>query len=187
MTEPDEPVRRRSRMSVQGLSLESTTGRVRVRQRDDAIRDLYLAQYGQLAGWAAHLVGDREIAHDFATEAFTRLLSRWQTVSDPRPWLYMTVANQVKDHWRKTERERRALAKVATIAPPEAQPAYDPGIRDLVQRLPERMRSVVLLHYYADLPVRDVAAALGKAEGSVKRSLYDARQDLLKALDGDPR
>ncbi len=195
MTEPDEPVRRHKRMSVQGLSLQTATatatatatGRLRVRQRDAAIRDLYLAQYGQLAGWAAHLVGDRELAHDFATEAFTRLLSRWQTVSDPRPWLYMTVANQVKDHWRKSERERRALAKVATIAEPESQAAYDPAIRDLVQRLPERLRSVVLLHYYADLPVRDVAAALGKAEGSVKRSLYDARQQLLAALDGDPR
>lgn len=173
-------------MAMDGMTLEARTGRVlSVRNRDEAVREIYLAQYGRLAGWCANLVGDRELAHDFATEAFTRLLAKWQTVEDPRPWLYMTVTNLVRDHWRKTGRERRALTRMT--AAPQTQEAYDPTIRDLVERLPDRLRSVVLLHYYADLPVAEVAAALGKAEGSVKRSLYDARQRLLVTLEDDPR
>jgi RNA polymerase sigma-70 factor (ECF subfamily) len=152
-----------------------------VRGRDAQMRELYLAHYGQLAGWCARLVDDRELAQEFATEAFTRLLARWTTVTEPRAWLYMTVTNLVRDHWRRLERERRALAKMGTAD--AVQPAHDPGVRDLVERLPDRLRSVVLLHYYADLSVRDVAAVLGKAEGSVKRSLYDARQALLAALE----
>lgn len=154
----------------------------RVLDRDDGVREVYLAHYGRLAGWCAHLVGDPDLGHEFATEAFTRLLSRWRTVDDPRPWLYMTATNLVRDHWRRTERERRALRRIA--AEPPSTAAGDPGIRDVVDRLPERLRTVVLLHYYADLPVRDVAAVLGKAEGTVKRALFDARARLLADLGG---
>jgi RNA polymerase sigma-70 factor (ECF subfamily) len=152
-----------------------------VLERDEAVREVYLAHYGRLAGWCAHLAGDKELGHEFATEAFTRLLTRWRTVEDPKPWLYMTAANLVRDHWRRTERERRAFRRVA--AEPGVQPAADPGIRDVVDRLPDRLRTVVLLHYYADLPVREVARVLGKAEGTVKRALFDARARLLADLE----
>ncbi len=152
-----------------------------VLDRDERVREIYLAQYGRLAGWCAHLVGDADLGHEFATEAFTRLLARWRTVEDPRPWLYMTATNLDRDHWRRTERERRALRLAA--AAPTVEAAGDPGVRDIVDRLPARLRSVVLLHYYADLPIRDVAAVLGKAEGTVKRSLFDARARLLADLE----
>lgn len=148
--------------------------------RDDVKREIYLAHYGRLAGWCAHLVADADLGHEIATEAFIRLLARWRAVDDPRPWLYMTATNLIRDHWRRLGRERRALRRVA--AEPTAE-ATDTGIRDLVERLPERLRTVVLLHYYADLPVREVAAVLGKPEGSVKRSLFDARARLLAALE----
>lgn len=153
----------------------------RVHGRDEAVREVYLTCYAQLAGWAARLVGDRELGHDIATEAFVRLLSRWTTVAEPRPWLYMTSTNLVRDHWRKLDRERRALGKLRPEA--EGVPAADLSTRDLVERLPDRLRSVVLLHYYADLPVREVADVLGKAEGSVKRLLHEARGALLAALE----
>lgn len=158
----------------------------RVRGRDGGAgdaRELYLAYYAQLAGWCARLVGDRELAHELATEAFVRLLSRWTQVSEPRAWLYMTTTNLVRDHWRRAERERRALARLPRR--PEGVVDPDTTLRDLVQRLPDRLRAVVLLHYYADLPVVEVAEVLGKAEGTVKRALYDARQLLLAALS-DP-
>ncbi len=149
--------------------------------RDEVLREVYLAHYGRLAGWCAHLVGDHDLGHEFATEAFTRLLTRWQTVEEPKAWLYMTATNLVRDHWRRAERERRAYRRVATE--PVAPAVSDPGVRDLVERLPKRLRAVVLLHYYADLPVREVASVLGKAEGSVKRSLHDARARLLADLE----
>lgn len=38
------------------------------------VHAVYVAKYGQLAGWAARLVGDPDLAHDMATEAFVRLL-----------------------------------------------------------------------------------------------------------------
>lgn len=154
----------------------------RMASRDEVLREVYLAHYGRLAGWCAHLTSDRDLGQELATEAFTRLLARWQTVEEPRAWLYMTATNLVRDHWRRGARERRALRRIA--AEPAVQTSPDLSIRDLVERLPNRLRAVVLLHYYADLPVREVAAILGKAEGSVKASLSDARARLLADMEG---
>jgi RNA polymerase sigma-70 factor (ECF subfamily) len=53
---------------------------------------------------------------------------------------------------------------------------------DAVERLPAHLRSVVLLHYYADLPVEDVARALRRPLGTVKRRLLDARKVLSATL-----
>lgn len=148
--------------------------------RGTDVRELYQAEYGRLAGWTNKLVGDPDLAHDITTECFVRLMAKWRTVSTPRPWLYMTATNLVRDHWRRQQRERKALTRLAE--PPASQPAHDPTLRDLVQQLPERMRTVVLLHYYADLPVHDIAGALGKSPGTIKRALFDARAKLSKHL-----
>ncbi len=158
-------------------------GGTRAQTRDEAARELFRAHYGQLAGWTARLVGDREAAHEIAAEAFTRLLSRWTTVADPKPWLYMTATNLVRDRWRRQERESRALSKV--VAGTDSSPAPDTSVRDLVERLPDRLRAPVLLHYYADLPVSEVARLLNRPEGTVKRALYDARAHLHAAMTSD--
>lgn len=154
------------------------------------VREVYLAHYGRLAGWAGTLVGDRELAHDFATEAFVRLMRHWDTVEDPRPWLYTTVANLVRDHWRKRGREAAAYERLqlgvtdADVAAPGPDQADVLSVRQAVEGLPERVRMPVLLHYFADLSVAQVARQLGKSDGAVKRDLYDARALLATTLEG---
>jgi RNA polymerase sigma-70 factor (ECF subfamily) len=62
------------------------------------------------------------------------------------------------------------------------RPAPDTSLRDLVERLPGHLREAVLLHYYADLPVAEVAAALRRPVGTVKRRLHEARALLSDAV-----
>ncbi|AZP20727.1 RNA polymerase sigma factor [Streptomyces aquilus] len=151
------------------------------RSREKAASELFAALYPRLAGWCRRLVDDDETAHELASEAFTRLWARWTTVDEPQGFLYVTTANLVRDHWRKLERERRAVRRVATEAElgPRAEPV-DPSVRLLVQSLPERLRVPILLHYYADMPVREVALLTGRKEGTVKADLHAARE-LLRA------
>ncbi|HNQ06903.1 MAG TPA: RNA polymerase sigma factor [Tetrasphaera sp.] len=151
-----------------------------------AVREVYQAYYGQLAGWAARLVGDRDLAHDVATEAFVRLLNHWGEVAEPRPWLYTAAANIIRDHWRKRGREQIAYGKVAHQLEVAQDPdlARDLSVRSAVQQLPDRLRVAVMLHYFADLPVAQVAAQMGKSEGAIKRDLWDARKRLATILEG---
>lgn len=154
-----------------------------------AVQEIYRAEYGRLAGWCNRLVGDEDLAHDFATEAFVRLLDKWGTVDEPRPWLYTCVGNLVKDHWRKRGRESRAYATyeasgMSEPGGPEVDRATTLSVRDAVESLPDRLRMPVLLFYFADLPVAAVARQLGMSEGAVKRYLYEARARLAPMVEG---
>ena len=152
--------------------------------RDAVARQLWDLHYAQLAGWCAALVGDRDAAHDIASEAFTRLLAKWVGVRDPRGFLYVTATNLARDRWRREQRDRRLYARLEMVTPTSA-PASDPWLRDLVERLPDRMRAPVLLHYYADMSIADVATALHRPQGTIKRTLSDARSRLHSWLENE--
>lgn len=153
---------------------------------DAAASELFDAHYPRLAGWCRRLVDDDESAHEIAAEAFTRLWSRWTKVDDPCGYLYVTATNLVRNHWRKRDRERRAMRRVvsAVRASDFTDRPPDVDLRALVRSLPDRLRAPVLLHYYADFPIRDVAVLLDRKEGSIKSDLHQARAWLREALEG---
>jgi len=151
----------------------------------DAAGELFRNTYPKLAGWVRRLVDDDDTAHEIASEAFVRLLSRWTRVERPQSYLYMIATNLVRDHWRKAERERRALRSVtaAEALDPVAHPDQDVDVRNLLQSLPPRLRDPFLLHYYAGFPIREVAALLHRPEGTIKADLFAARARLKTALE----
>jgi RNA polymerase sigma-70 factor (ECF subfamily) len=150
----------------------------------DAAADLFRAAYPKLAGWVRRLVDDDDTAHEIAAEAFVRLLARWTKVDSPQSYLYMIATNLIRDHWRRAERERRAMRSVTAGADLDAvaNPVQDADIRDLLQSLPARLRDPFLLHYYAGFPLREVAALLHRPEGTIKADLFAARARLRSAL-----
>src|SRR5262249_45732143 len=91
------------------------TSVARLRSTDrEAAQVLLNAGSPRVAGWVRRLVDDDDTAHEIASEAFTRLLSRWSGLDNPQSYLYMVATNLVRDHWRKTSRERRALRAMTT-------------------------------------------------------------------------
>jgi len=151
----------------------------------DGAEELFRSVYPTLAGWVRRLVGDEEVAHEIASEAFVRLLSRWVRVDSPNSYLYMIATNLVRDHWRRAERERRAMRSVTAgaAADPVAHPAQDVDVRGLIGSLPRRLRDPFLLHYYGGFGVREVATLLGRPEGTIKADLFAARARLKTALE----
>ncbi len=148
---------------------------------------LFATQYPKLAGWVRRLVDDEETAHEIASEAFVRLLSRWTkpaSLDSPQSYLYMIATNLVRDHWRKMERERRAIRKVTSGSDPEptSDPAQDVDVRELIMTLPARLREPFLLHYYAGFGIREIAILLKRPDGTIKADLYHARTKLREAL-----
>ena len=148
---------------------------------------LFAANYPKLAGWVRRLVDDDETAHEIASEAFVRLLSKWTSpdkLDNPQSYLFMIATNLVRDHWRKAERERRAMRNVTAGSDPEpsTNPAQDVDVRELIERLPAKLRDPFLLHYYAGFGIKEIAALVKRPEGTVKADLYHARAKLKEAL-----
>ena len=148
---------------------------------------LFAANYPKLAGWIRRLVDDDETAHEIASESFVRLLSKWASIDkldSPQGYLYMIATNLVRDHWRKTERERRAFRNVSAGADPEpySDPAQEVDVRELIAALPARLRDPFLLHYYAGFGIREIGVLLKRPDGTIKADLYHARARLKEAL-----
>lgn len=152
-----------------------------VAPRERAFLDLYGAEYAPLASYCWRLTRNAEVAADLAQEAFTRLYARWISVREPRAYVYHVATNLVRRQWRQ-QAQSATTQPVDVAATGQADDGLD--VRLAVQRLPRRLRDVVLLHYYADLSVADVAQAMQRPAGTIKRQLSEARQLLATHLDG---
>jgi RNA polymerase sigma-70 factor (ECF subfamily) len=141
----------------------------------------YREAYPRLAGYAFTLFGDRNAAHDAAQEALSRLWARWDAVREPRAYAYLTVTNLAKGEWRARPARLRAL-RLWHVGQPDLLPAPDGSVRDALRRLPTRLREVAVLHYISDMSLEQVAMALGRPLGTVKRQASEARTALAQAL-----
>ena len=150
----------------------------------DAVEELFKGVYPKLAGWVRRLVDDDDTAHEIASEAFVRLLSRWTRVDSPQSYLYMIATTLIRDHWRKAERERRAIRSVTAgaVLDEVAYPVQDVDVRNLIASLPPRLRDPFLLHSYGGFGIREVATLLRRPEGTIKADLFAARARLKTLL-----
>jgi RNA polymerase sigma-70 factor (ECF subfamily) len=150
--------------------------------RADVAREFCEPEYPGLVRYLYRLVGNEDVARDLTQEAFVRLFGRWTAVAEPRAYLYLVATNLVRRRWRRRHLEAEALRRAHPR--PEVVAAVEPGVRDVVERLPKKWREVVVLHYYADLPVADVARQLSQPEGTIRRRLTEARALLAVSLGG---
>lgn len=158
------------------------TDRTAARDRDEEFRVFFATEFPRLAGYCLRLLGDEQLARDTAQEALVRVWSRWVGVRDPRAYVYLVATNLVRAEWRDRARRVDAWHQVAH-ATTGAYADPDPALRDVVERLPDRLRVPVLLHYYADLPITEVARLIRRPVGSVKQRLHEARQRLALVLE----
>jgi len=167
---------------------------VGVSRRAEAVgfEAFYVEHHRRVVGLGYALTGSWSTAEEVAQEAFLRTYQRWETVSGyerPDVWVRTVAANLARSRWRRLGTELRALTRLAGSresqpdGAPELLPAETEAFWRAVRSLPRRQAQVVVLHYLEDLPVADVAAAIGAAEGTVKSTLHRARRQLARQLD----
>ena len=147
------------------------------------VSTLFDAEYERLVR-SLGVAFDPADAADAVQEAFIQADRRWDDVArydDPAGWERRVAVNRLLNGQRDRRRRREILATIRPVR--DADLTADLlDLRRAVADLPDRMRAAVCLHYLADLPVDDVAAALEIAPGTVKSNLHDARIRLRTAL-----
>lgn len=164
-------------MTAETVALARTTG---TRSRDDEFRAFYASEYADVSGYCLALTADPALADELAQEALTQVYVRWTRLRTPRGYAFRVAANLARDHWRRRHRELATWTDLAAHAGTDV--GVDSTIWDAVRRLPESQRDVVLLHYLYDLPLADVATAIRRPLGTVKRRLHEGRALLAAAL-----
>jgi DNA-directed RNA polymerase specialized sigma24 family protein len=103
-------------------------------------------------------------------------------------WVQQPLPDRHEHHsgtrWTSQKRTRETFTALAHTAEDQHDPdqAAAVAVPTAVSALPQRLRPVVPLHYYADLTVEDVASATRRPVGSVKRQLPEARALLAHQL-----
>ncbi|CAM3985878.1 sigma-70 family RNA polymerase sigma factor [Cohnella lubricantis] len=102
-----------------------------------------------------------------------------------RTWLFRILIHECGQIRRKDKKVSLSDKLPALAADAlQMQEDRDLDVRDAVERLREPLRTAVKLHYFADLPLADIAAMTGVSEGTLKSRLHRARRSLAKRLTG---
>lgn len=101
-----------------------------------------------------------------------------------RNWLLALVADQARKSYRRALRRSRPI-ETPSASGVQLEPKVD--IERAIARLSARQKLAVDLYYYLDLPISEVAAVMGCAEGTAKSTLADARARLHDILGDDFR
>ena len=150
----------------------------------DDFEDFFTANYEAVVQALRIAVGDAARAEEAAQEAFARAWARWRRVramDRPVAWVYVVALNVERKRWRRAS---ELLVEPFEVAcDPTEQAARDFDLRAAVKRLPERQRAAIALRYLADLPVADLARAMGCADGTVKATVHQALRSLRISLE----
>jgi RNA polymerase sigma-70 factor (sigma-E family) len=139
--------------------------------------EFYRAERDRCLRAVLAVVGDRQLAEDLASEAFTRAWVSWQNVRRhpaPSAWVVRTALNTGISWWR---RRRREVELDDAREPADAaghDPGVDPALLAVLRRLPRRQREVIVFRVFLDLDTEATAQALGMARGTVTAHLARA-------------
>lgn len=157
-----------------------------LRERDVHALERLLNAHGAEIQAVAYLILRNE--HDAEETLSDTLMTAWRKIGslrDPdrlRPWL-LTTATRLALRRRRGFRPRVVSLDVVPDVPDrEPSPIDRLALQEAINALPPRMRAVLALHDVADLPLAEVAAALGRSENTIKTQLREARARLRREL-----
>jgi RNA polymerase sigma-70 factor, ECF subfamily len=169
---------------------------VRFRAGDPAHFRLLVERYSpRLLAYATHLTGERASAHDLVQESWLQAYRRRESFTGEGVFLGWLIAiayhRFVSDHRRDARRESRLPAVVvegsthveaATVSEHAENAELRRAIAAALAELPPRQRDVVVRRLLEDRSVRETAAELGIAEGTVKAALHHGLAKLRNLL-----
>lgn len=151
----------------------------------------YTREYPKLVGALDLYCGDLQVAEEMAQEALLRTCRDWHKVramASPGGWTHRVAMNLANSHYRRQRIARRVHERLrhgaeAVVAAPEPETAA--SVRAAILRLPQPQRTAVVLHYYLDHSLAEIAELTRTPLGTVKSHLHRARRALHHHLSLD--
>jgi RNA polymerase sigma factor (sigma-70 family) len=161
----------------------------------DAVRD----NQDEVYGVALRILGDQDAAREAASSAFLKAYRSWDRYDQTRPvrhWLLRIAANEAISIGRSRTRERARTTSVddaLAVADPDRTPDQAleareerERVRAAVAGLPELYRVPVVLRYFSELSLEEIAAVTGRPTATLGVQLLRARAMLRAALGARP-
>ena len=145
---------------------------------------------GALRGFVLNRVRDREIAEDILQEVFLKIhsgIANLESREKLRPWLFAIARNAMLDHLRKRKNdvsleelpEDLAAESSGPLSSPED---FEPCLRALAERLPERYREPFLLSELEGITQKEMGERLGLSISGAKSRVQRGREKMKDLL-----
>lgn len=164
---------------MEAMELQRMRSTVRADEASD-FDDRFALVRGRLLGICTPLVGSHE-AQDVVHDTYLAGRSRYERLRDPNAldaWLTRIAINRCMDRHRRADR----LQPLAPAHASRPAGARDPGLRELIERLPARERTILVLHYGHGYRLDEIGRLLELSHTNVRTIIARARQRLLRAL-----
>ena len=146
---------------------------------------------------AFSIVDDESEAGEITQETFLsalRSLRHYREQQSFKAWLYTIAVNHSRSHLRKRRARERLQATLAAVFRLDVQKQASPEETVLLNEketllwkalgeLDDKHRIVMVLRYFHDMQVSEIAGILSIPEGTIHSRLHSARERLRKALD----
>jgi RNA polymerase sigma factor (sigma-70 family) len=151
-----------------------------------AFEDLFGYEYANVVRLVFFIVQDRDRAEEIAQDAFVQLFRHWgkvQHYDQPGSWVRRVAIRLAVKSVRREQRLSAAWMRVAA-EPAEELSAFpvSPETVAALRQLSANERAVVVLHYFEDRPVDEIAWLLGCSSSAAKTRLHRARHRLADLL-----
>ncbi len=169
---------------------EGTRDRAADARREAFVRHLQ-ASLDQSYALAAAILGDRAEAEEATHDAVCHAWAGIDGLRDPdrvEAWFTRILVNACRDRLRRRRVRPAGVALDGDAAGFATEDAYDRLVTDdelgqALRRLSPDHRAVVVLRFWADLPIEEIAARTGDRAGTVKSRLHYALSNLRAAWD----
>jgi RNA polymerase sigma-70 factor (ECF subfamily) len=165
----------------------------------DAFGTLVTRHEARVAALVARVLGPTATPDDVSDTAQDVFIQAWRALprfrGDARfsTWLYRIATNMAIKEWHRNKRKRQVVddeplpegARTEAVTPAQEaeRRARDRALQAAVDALPEKQRTVVLLHYFEDYTCEEVAQMVGCSVGTVWSRLHYACRKLRGTLD----
>ena len=155
-----------------------------------AFESLYSKYYDKVFAIARGVLLDQDEAADAVQEVFTlvyRHLARFDRRSKFSTWLFRVAVNRsIQEARRNRHKSKNVELTEASgkIAPSEPE-TTDPAIHTAMTRLAPNDRALLVLFYWEELSLNDIADSLGCGVNAAKTRLYRARERFRVLYEGD--
>ena len=160
-----------------------------------AVRVLYERYAPRVFAVVRRIAADDDTAHDYAQEAWIRAIGALPSFrGDARfsTWLHRIAVNAALQGQRKAKtrtRRRVPMPETVPVAPRPGDSLLEERLQEALDRLPDGMREVMILHDVEGYTHQEIGELLGVATGTSKSQLFKARakmREMLQAQDVGP-
>lgn len=166
---------------------------------NNAAMELLVRQnYSMVQSFIYRLIGDYNLSYDITQEVFIKMMKNLKRFKiencNFKSWILKIASNTCKDYFKSNAYKQRNETKdIDDLNIKDDKNVIDileknekrKAVKEAVMSLSENQREAVILKYYHDLKIKEIACVTGQNENTVKSRLFNGMKNLKKIIGGE--